>query len=81
MYYMAKVKIDKNENKEDDELYEYDAFISYGDGDCSFVVKDMVLQVEERGHKRLNIRDRDFDLGEVIALTYQKRFAPVAKLF
>lgn len=81
LYYMAKIKMDIKENENPGQHFEYDAFISYGDGDRSFVVKDMVENLENNGHKRLMIRDRDFELGEVIALSISKAIRTSKKTF
>lgn len=83
VYYMAKVKLDSNGGNVGtrDECFPYDVFISYGDSDRSFVVGEMLQNLEDVGGKRLNIRDRDFELGEVIAVNISKAIRTSKKTF
>ncbi|KAL4235914.1 Toll-like receptor [Mactra antiquata] len=80
IYYMAKIKLD-HEKEGVDELYEFDAFVSYGDGDRIFVVEDMRQNLENVSGKRLNIRDRDFELGEAIAINISRAIRTSKRTF
>ncbi|MEW8543121.1 MAG: leucine-rich repeat domain-containing protein, partial [Candidatus Thiodiazotropha sp.] len=73
MYYMAKVKLDINqEDNTQSHSFQFDAFISYADRDTHFVTRDMVEKLEETAGLRLVIRDRDYELGESIAINISK---------
>ncbi|XP_045156839.2 toll-like receptor 4 [Mercenaria mercenaria] len=82
VYYMTKIKLDKRHgNEAAEEVFNYDVFVSYGDGDRGFVTVDMLKNLEVIGGKRLNIRDRDFELGEVIAVNISKAIRTSKKTF
>lgn len=79
VYYMAKVKV--NQKEVEDDKYEYDVFVSYCDGDAGFVATDMIHNLENMCEKKLIVRDRDFELGEVIALNISKAIRTSKKTF
>jgi hypothetical protein len=82
LFYMARIKLDKAKvENENDKSFAFDCFISYGDGDRSFVTVDMLQNLEVEGGKRLNIRDRDFEIGEVIAVNISKAIRTSKKTF
>lgn len=85
IYYMAKIKFDGHSvdviHSRTQSHYLYDVFISYGDGDRDFVVGDMRDNLENAAGKKLNIRDRDFELGEVIAVNISKAIRSSKKTF
>ena len=82
LFYMAKIKLDTaNVDGAADKEFKFDVFISYGDGDRDFVTVDMLQNLEVDGGKRLNIRDRDFELGEVIAVNISKAIRTSKKTF
>lgn len=73
MYYMAKVKLDINqEGNNQSHNFQFDAFISYADRDRHFVTRDMIEKLEETAGLRLVIRDRDYELGETTAINISK---------
>ncbi|XP_060560737.1 toll-like receptor 4 [Ruditapes philippinarum] len=82
LFYMARIKLDKAKvENENDKSFAFDCFISYGDGDRAFVTVDMLQNLEVEGGKRLNIRDRDFEIGEVIAVNISKAIRTSKKTF
>lgn len=48
-------------------IYDFDAFVSYSEEQNTFVTKDMILKLEEKHGLRLNIHQRDFVPGKDIA--------------
>ena len=73
MYYMAKLKLDINHNGDkQDHGFQFDVFISYADGDRNFVITNVIEELEEQAGLRLAIRDRDFEIGEAIAINISK---------
>lgn len=82
LYYMAKVKLDHPEKPDPAAgQFMFDVFLSYGDGDRQFIANDIVEHLENRRQLRLNIRDRDFDIGEVIAVNISKAIKQSKKTF
>lgn len=83
MYYMAKVKLQHEGGKHgrDENAYEFHAFLSYGDGDRIFAIEDMRLNLENVSGKSLNIRDRDFELGEAIAVNISRAIRTSKRTF
>ena len=59
-YYTAKTD-------ESDDVYDYDAFVSYDDEDRQFALHDMIANVEDKGDFRLCFHSRDFIPGLDIA--------------
>ncbi|XP_046579574.1 toll-like receptor 4 [Haliotis rubra] len=53
--------------KEEEEEFEFDAFISYADEDRGLVVRNMRQRLEEMQGLKLCIHHRDFLVGEAIA--------------
>ena len=80
LYYMAKVRLDKANQDIPDEYF-YDVFLSYGDGDWEIVAGEMVEYFETKMNLRLNIRDRDFEIGETIAITISRAIKQSRKTF
>ena len=73
MYYMAKLKLDiKPTDGNEEREYPFDVFISYADGDRHFVIKDLLEELEEKAGFRMLIRDRDYEIGESIAINISK---------
>ena len=73
MYYMAKLKLDINPNGDNqDHNFQFDVFISYADGDRNFVITNVIEELEETAGLRLVIRDRDYEIGESIAINISK---------
>ena len=73
MYYMAKIKLDLPKKFSDSKQcqgqeFAFDAFVSYADGDRHFVIDDMIKHLEDTPGLRLMIRDRDYEIGEAIAV-------------
>ncbi|XP_060075268.1 toll-like receptor 4 [Ylistrum balloti] len=70
LFYMAKTQYRGYRpvvNAEDDDDYLYDAFISYCSDDYMFVVKEMLIHLEDNHGLRLCLHQRDFIPGEDIA--------------
>ncbi|CAC5379928.1 Toll-like receptor 4 [Mytilus coruscus] len=70
LYYMVKVKWHQSEYKSDDtdaRLYMYDAFLSYADGDQTFVHEILLHQLEKVGGIQLFLHKRNFLPGNDIA--------------
>ncbi|XP_076095713.1 toll-like receptor 4 [Mytilus galloprovincialis] len=69
MYYMTKGKYSYQKiSPDDDDEYTYDAFISYSDGDRSFVFKDCIEKLEKEENLRLCIHQRNFMPGQDITV-------------
>ncbi|XP_061165648.1 toll-like receptor 4 [Saccostrea echinata] len=68
MYYVAREKYKNSEKKPDalENLYHFDAFVSYAEKDRTFVI-DLVKRLEEEFNLRLCIHHRDFIPGTGIA--------------
>ena len=81
-YYMAKVRLDlPHRGDQGQDHFVYDVFLSYGDGDRQLVTKDIVDNLEKDLNLRLNIRDRDFEIGEMIAVNISKAIKQSRKTF
>ena len=73
LYYMAKAKLDVGKDMAEKDLrFQNDIFVSYADGDRMFVIKEMLENLETNAGLTLNIRDRDFDVGEMIAVNISR---------
>ncbi|XP_071083095.1 toll-like receptor 4 [Haliotis cracherodii] len=68
LYYVGRRKYRELENTDqDDQEYQYDAFVSYADKDRCLVIEGMISELEDKAGLRLCIHHRDFLPGEVIA--------------
>ena len=70
LYYITKGRYrgyNKVKTDDSDDVYDYDAFVSYAEEDRQFGVHDMVANVEEKGDFRLCFHSRDFIPGLDIA--------------
>ncbi|XP_046380407.1 toll-like receptor 4 [Haliotis rufescens] len=68
LYYVGRRKYRELENTDqDDQEYQYDAFVSYADTDRCLVIEGMISELEDKAGLRLCIHHRDFLPGEVIA--------------
>lgn len=67
IYYMTRSKYSQNGPLESDVTHSYDAFISYSDHEKDFILEECIPHLEEEGHFRLCIHQRDFIPGEEIA--------------
>ncbi|KAH3727302.1 hypothetical protein DPMN_053232 [Dreissena polymorpha] len=50
------------------DMFQYDAYLAYDDHETSLVVRTIHTKLEVESNLRLNIRDRDFPLGDINAL-------------
>ncbi|CAG2248293.1 unnamed protein product [Mytilus edulis] len=67
LFYTAKLKYTSHRNMEENlNEYVYDAFISYSENDCKFVIGDCIKHLERNGNMKLCIHQRDFIPGEEI---------------
>ncbi|XP_076103078.1 toll-like receptor 4 [Mytilus galloprovincialis] len=67
LFYTAKLKYTSHRNMEENlNEYVYDAFISYSENDCKFVIGDCIKHLERNGNMKLCIHHRDFIPGEEI---------------
>nr|UTM63725.1 Toll-like receptor [Ruditapes philippinarum] len=67
MYYSAKFKLkgySPGNTEEDD--FEHDVFISYADGDGTFVRRNLVPELENNRGLNLLVHDRDFQAGNYV---------------
>ncbi|KAK3104074.1 hypothetical protein FSP39_024221 [Pinctada imbricata] len=73
LYYMTKsqyfgyTRVRHDDDEEKDDIYDFDAFISYADEDRSFAFHEMLKNVEEAGNLRICCHNRDFIPGVDIA--------------
>ncbi|KAK3101476.1 hypothetical protein FSP39_003875 [Pinctada imbricata] len=73
LYYMTKshyfgyTRVRHDDDEEEDDIYDFDAFISYADEDRSFGLHEMLKNVEEAGNLRICCHNRDFIPGVDIA--------------
>ncbi|CAC5395040.1 TLR13 [Mytilus coruscus] len=64
LFYTAKLKYTSHRNMEENlNEYVYDAFISYSENDCKFVIGECIKHLEENGNMKLCIHQRDFIPG------------------
>lgn len=69
IYYMTKGKYSYQKiSPDDDDEYTYDAFISYSNGDRSFVFKDCIEKLEKEENLKLCIHQRNFMPGQDITV-------------
>ncbi|XP_052270727.1 toll-like receptor 4 [Dreissena polymorpha] len=66
-YYNVVKRRDITMNARQD-MFQYDAYLSYDDHETSLVVRTIHTKLEVDSNLRLNIRDRDFPLGDINAL-------------
>ncbi|CAG2205669.1 unnamed protein product [Mytilus edulis] len=67
LFYTAKLKYTSHRNIEENlNEYVYDAFISYCENDCKFIIGDCIKHLEGNGNMKLCIHQRDFIPGEEI---------------
>ncbi|XP_063431981.1 toll-like receptor 4 [Mytilus trossulus] len=67
LFYTAKLKYTSHRNMEENlNVYVNDAFISYSENDCKFVIEECIKHLEENGNMKLCIHQRDFIPGEEI---------------
>ncbi|KAK3102200.1 hypothetical protein FSP39_009573 [Pinctada imbricata] len=73
LYYMTKshyfgyTRVRHDDDEEEDNIYDFDAFISYADEDRGFGLHEMLKNVEEAGNLRICCHNRDFIPGVDIA--------------
>ena len=67
MYYILKSKQDKPNQHQTEQVYDYDAFVSYSDQQRNFVINNMLLKLENEHGLRLCVHQRDFTPGKDIA--------------
>ncbi|KAK7500881.1 hypothetical protein BaRGS_00007761 [Batillaria attramentaria] len=64
LYYASRLKYRRQHNEEDS--FEFDAFVSYASEDNDFVHGELVERLEERAGLRLNVHNRDWIPGRPI---------------
>ncbi|XP_053375477.1 toll-like receptor 4 [Mercenaria mercenaria] len=73
IYYMSKIQIKGRERGEDyEQLFDFDAFISYASDDFEVARVDAIEYLEQKKSFRLCIHEREFQPGESIAYNISK---------
>lgn len=67
MYYIFKSKQEITNQHQYEQLYDYNAFVSYSEKQRSFVIDELLLRLETEHEMRLCLHDRDFIPGKDIA--------------
>lgn len=65
LYYASRLKYSRIES-DDDDSFEYDAFVSYASEDGDFVHGELLERLEQRAGLRLNVHNRDWVPGRPI---------------